>query len=110
MNRIQIKIHNPLGSSIMIEFDLDSSEITVNEKVKHYEKNEVFHIFMKILEITQNWKDIYEETQILDATHFKLFTEYNNQKKLFIGKGAFPDNFDEIVKIITFLEGDINVN
>lgn len=110
MNKIEIKVNNPLGYLIKIKINLDLSEITVNEKVKYYEKNDLFPLFMKILEITENWKDLYEGNRILDATNFKLVIEYNNQKKSFVGKGEFPDNFDKLMEIVTFLEGDINVN
>lgn len=98
MNNVEgivIEINNIEGSNI---FEIDANELVVNNS-KRIDKE----IIDKLLSIMCLWKNEYGEKGI-DYEEFivKIYSE--NSIEQYHGKGVYPDNYEEFIKIV----GELN--
>lgn len=107
MNQIRICLSNFSINFTNIEINLDKEEIRVNDKIKKFNKNDISKIFMSILEITQNWDELYMDNSILDGLHFSLTIECQDEIKSYQGKGGFPSNFNDFINLIKYIRSEV---
>jgi len=69
-------------------------EISKNPKVKIIEDELAATYLDKLLRITNDWKNTYENNNIIDGITWQLQITYKTGKvKYYSGKNDFPDNF-----------------
>lgn len=107
MNQIKISLSNFSIDFTNIEINLDKAEIRVNDKIKKCNKSDISKIFMSILEMTQNWNELYMDNSILDGMHFSLTIECQDEIKSYQGKGGFPSNFNDFVNLIQYIRSEV---
>ena len=66
-----------------------------------YEDTTWSGLLERIVAITKDWEEQYNDLDILDGIQWSLDIEYANRKiKSYCGSNMFPDNFDDFLKVI----------
>ena len=78
----------------------NDSTLEYDEELFPLDNKLVMNYVMSILSITEDWKEEYLDTSLIDSDEWKLVITYTNGNiKEYKGTGSYPDNFSSLENI-----------
>lgn len=107
MNKVKINIYSTSTYSTKVEINLDENKIVFNGQEKIFDSSKMFSIYNRIINITQNWQNLYSSSCITDGINFQIEVHLNGKETIYKGLNSVPDNFYKINNIIKSLKEDM---
>ena len=98
---IEIKITNGVANIFDVIFDYNENYCIINDR-KRLINDEVKDSLLRII---RTWRNEYGSSRIIDAEEFLITVHTTKNEETFHGKGAFPNNYGELLSFLGDLYG-----
>ena len=88
---------NSLTEKLIIKIDDEKLTFLVNEKSK---KVDINNFVMRLQVIVSSWEPLMVDDSILDGIEYEVVMKLGDKIKKYIGKNAFPLNYDKFIQLI----------